>query len=106
MVLFLYACEFYIKVFFAPCVSVAKKIADTSTGFLQNLYLLFLGFYRHALTAPETVFLGALVVNRYPGCLDRDSRHTLLLSPTVESTSCIHTVLSRNVSHSGEYIGV
>ena len=65
MVLFLYACEFYIKVFFAPCVSVAKKIADTSTGFLQNLYLLFLGFYRHALTAPETVFLGALVVNRY-----------------------------------------
>lgn len=25
MVLFLYACEFYIKVFFAPCVSVAKK---------------------------------------------------------------------------------
>ena len=65
MSLFLYACEFYIKVFFAPCVSVAKKIADTSTGFLQNLYLLFLGFYRHTLTAPEAVFLGALVVNRF-----------------------------------------
>lgn len=103
MALFLYACEFNIKVFFAPCVSVAKKIADTSTGFLQNLYLLFLGFYRHALTAPETVFLGALVVSRYRLCLDRDLRRTPLLSPAAESTSC---VLFRNMSHSGEYIGV
>ena len=60
-------------------------------------------FHRHALTAPETVFLGALVVNRYRLCLDRDLRRTPLLSPAAESTSC---VLFRNVSHSGEYIGV
>lgn len=83
MVLFLYACEFYIKVFFAPCVSVAKKIADTSTGFLQNLYLLFLGFYRHALTAPETVFLGALVVNRYRAIRIARSFSPLLLKAQV-----------------------